>query len=70
MTVSNIPAQLSTALARIALVLRQQDISFTFGTVDNRLWVESDYWEDYPQVAWYDLSVEPAEVMRDFGLAN
>lgn len=69
MTISNLPTALATALAQIALVLRAQDISFVFGSVGDRLWVESDYWEDYPQLVWYDLSVEPAEVLRDFGLS-
>lgn len=69
MTINTIPARLSVALARIALVLRAQDISFVFGVVGDRLWIESDFHEDFPEVSWYDLTVEPTEVLRDFGLS-
>lgn len=69
MTVSNIPARLATALARIGFALSLDGVSFEWGAVDSQLWIESDF-DGYHQTSWYPLSVDPTEVMRDFGLID
>jgi hypothetical protein len=69
MTISNLPTSLAVVLARIGFALSLDGIAFEWGTLDGQLWIESDY-SGYHQTSWYPLSVEPTEVMRDFGIVD